>query len=178
MLINMIYAGSDPTSNITRFIGDNDGISRDVATFLLDIVDKILGVLGLEHNQSIVTFLYTAIVIVVALVVGWLFQIIILKMAEFIARKWNSDTYAALTGQRFFHKMCRIIPPVFLGLIQFTLSNHNTLDDWLTKITLIYMIIVIMIALSALIMTAWQRIDARANKRKLPLGSLAQLIKG
>ncbi|MCM1450497.1 MAG: mechanosensitive ion channel family protein [Clostridiales bacterium] len=179
MLINMIYADTDPTSNITRFIGDNDGISRYVATFLLDIVDKILGVLGLEHNQSLVTFLYTAIVIGVALVVGWLFQIIILKMAELIARKWNSDTYSALTGQRFFHKMCRIIPPlVFLGLIQFTLSNHNTLDDWLTKITLIYMIIVIMIALSALIMTAWQRIDARANKRKLPLGSLAQLIKG
>lgn len=179
MLITMITPAMDATSNINRFIGDDQGLSHDVASFLLGLVDKILSVVGLEHNQGLVTFLYTAIVIGVAIVVGWIFQIIILKVVKFVARKWSNDTYVALTRQRFFHKVCRIVPPlVFLGLIQFTLSNHNKLDEWLTKFTLIYMIIVFMVALSALIMTAWQLIDARANKRKLPLGSLAQLIKG
>lgn len=40
------------------------------------------------------------------------------------------------------------------------------------------MIIVLTVAVNALIMTIWERVDARANKRKLPLGSLAQLAKG
>ena len=40
------------------------------------------------------------------------------------------------------------------------------------------MVIVFTIAINALIMTIWERVDARANKRKLPLGSLAQLAKG
>lgn len=165
--------------NLSHFIGDSDGISYDVARFIMNIVDWILGVFGLEHNGTIVTFLYAAVVLGVAIVVGYIAQWIILKLVEAIARRWSSDTYHSLTGQRFFHKICRIIPPlVFLALIQFTLSNHDSLSNTLTKFTFIYIVIVITVAVTALIMTIWQRIDARANKRNLPLSGLAQLAKG
>lgn len=167
------------TDNLSRFIADRDGLSYNIARFIMNIVDWILGLFGLEHYSSLVTFLYAAVILGVALVVGHIFQWIILKGVENIARRWSNDTYKSLSGQRFFHKICRIVPPlVFLGLIQFTLSNHNTLSGFLTKITVVYLVIVLTIAVNALIMTIWQRVDARANKRKLPLGSLAQLAKG
>lgn len=174
--------GSEVTQaadNLGRFITERDGFSYTVAKFIMSIVDWILGVFGLSHDSSLVTFLYAAAVFAVALVVGYVFQWLLLRLVEAIARRWSNDTYKSLSGQRFFHKICRIIPPVvFLVLIQFTLSNHDSLSGVLTKITVIYMVIVLTVAVNALIMTIWQRVDARANKRKLPLGSLAQLAKG
>ena len=44
--------------NLARFISDTDGFSYSVASFIMNIVDWILGVFGLEHNTSLVTFLY------------------------------------------------------------------------------------------------------------------------
>lgn len=175
-------SGHDVThtaENLSRFISESNGVSYSVARFIMNIVDWILGVFGLEHDSGLVTFLYAAVVFVVALVVGYIVQCILLKLVKTIARHWSNATYKSLSGQRFFHKICRMVPPlVFLGLIEFTLSNHNSLSAFLTKITAVYMVIVFTIAVNALIMTIWERVDARANKRKLPLGSLAQLAKG
>ncbi len=50
---------------------------------------------------------------------------------------------------------------VFLILIQFTLSAHNVLSNVLTKITLIYVVLVTAIAFSALIKAEWQHVDER-----------------
>lgn len=164
--------------DITHFIGDRDGISAAIAGFIMNIVDWILGVFGLDNNTTIVTFLYAAVVLGLSIVAGYIVQWIVLKTVQTIARHWDSDTYQSLTRQRFFHKVCRIIPPlVFLILIQFTLSNHNSLSSILTKITFIYIVFVMTVALTGLLNALWQHIDARANKRKLPLNGLAQLVK-
>lgn len=167
-----------PPIDITHFIGDRDGISAAIARFIMDIVDWILGVFGLDNNTTVVTFLYAAVVLGLSLVVGYIVQWLVLHAVQAVARHWSSDTYKALTAQRFFHKVCRIIPPlVFLILIQFTLSNHNALSGIFTKITCVYIVFVMTVALTALLNALWQHIDARANKRKLPLNGLAQLAK-
>lgn len=178
-LIAPIAATVGDPSALKRFIGDSDGFSYTVAQFIMEIVDWLLGAFGLENDDTVVTFLYASVVFGVAVVVGRVAQWVILRLTEATARRWDSDTYNSLAQQRFFHKICRIIPPLaFLALIQFTLSNHNTLSDALTKLTLVYIVFVIAVSVSALIMTIWQRVDARANKKKLPLGGLAQLAKG
>lgn len=165
--------------NLGRFITESSGVSYSVAKFIMSIVDWILGVFGLEHDSSLVTFIYAAVVLGVALVVGYTVQWILLQIVVTVARHRSSATYKSLNAQRFFHKICRLVPPIiFLGLIQFTLSSQNRLSDFLTKITVVYMVIVFAIATCALIMTVWERVNARANKRRLPLGSLAQLAKG
>ena len=167
-----------PPIDITPFIGDRDGISAAIARFIMDIVDWILGVFGLDNNTTVVTFLYAAVVLGLSLVVGYIVQWLVLHAVQAVARHWSSDTYKALTAQRFFHKVCRIIPPlVFLILIQFTLSNHNALSGIFTKITCVYIVYVMTVALTALLNALWLHIDARANKRKLPLNGLAQLAK-
>lgn len=168
-----------PPIDLSHFIGENSGISYSTARFIMNIVDWILGVFGLDNNTTVVTFLYAAVVLGVALVIGYAVQWVTLRIVEAIARRWSTDTYQALTQYRFFHKICRIVPPlVFLVLIEFTLSNHNSLSGILTRITMAYIVFVVTVALCALIMTIWQRVDQRANKRKLPLSGLAQLVKG
>ncbi len=178
--VNSHHGMMDATpSEIEHFIGTQDGLSRSIASFILRIVDWILGIFGLDHNIEIVTFFYAAVVLAVSLIVGYIAQWVILGTVRAIARRWDSDIYRYLTGTYFFHKACRLIPPlVFLILIQFTLSGHDTLAAILTKITLIYIVYLTGISLSALIMAVWKHIDERENKRKLPLKGLAQLAKG
>ena len=177
--IPLVVNAAQQPIDITHFIGDRSGLSADIAHFIMNIVDWILGVFGLDNNTTIVTFLYAAVVLGLSVVVGWCVQWLVLHIVQTVAKHWDSDSYRALTGQNFFHKVCRLIPPlVFLILIQFTLSNHNELSGVLTKITLIYIVFVVCVALTALINAIWMHIDARANKRKLPLNGLAQLVKG
>lgn len=165
--------------DIRRFIGESTGASYEISRSIMHAVNSILRFFGLEHNEVVVTFLYAAIVLCVALLVGWVAQWLIFRLVRFVAKRWDSGMYKSLTDVRFFHKVCRMIPAlVFLVLIQFTLSNHDTLSSLLTRLTVIYVIIVTSIALSAFVMALWQQIDAHENKRKLPLKGLAQLAKG
>lgn len=165
--------------DVTHFIGDKTGASYSIAKFVMSVVDWLLGIFGLEHNQTIVTFFYAGVVLLLSLVVGYIAQYIIFRLTRFIARRWNNVVYTSLHNQKFFHKLCRIIPAiVFLILIQFTLSNHNELSNILTKITLIVVTIYSVIAINAMIMAFWQLFDERENKRKLPLKGLCELIKG
>lgn len=178
-LVTIAAAISPSAEDIRHFIGDRTGASYAIAQWTMGVVNWILGIFGLNHDQTLVTFLYAAVVLGVALLVGWVAKWIIFKLVSAIARKWNSDIYQTLRSVRFFHKICRIIPAiVFLILIQFSLSNHNELSDILTKITLIYTIAETAVALSALIHAVWLHIDEYHNKRNLPLKGLAQLIKG
>ena len=175
----LLSAISPSVVDIRHFIGDNNGASYAIAEQIMRVVDWILGIFGLEHNQNIVTFLYAAVVLGIALIAGWITQWIVLNLVRIITKRWSSDMYEALKSVNFFHKICRIIPGlVFLILIQFTLSNHTSLSGILTKLTLVYVVFITAMAFSALIIAIWQQIDKRANKRKLPLKGLAQLAKG
>lgn len=165
--------------DIQHFIGERVGASYSIASFVMKVVDWILGFIGLEDNQTIVTFLYAAVVFGIAVVVGYVAQWVILTIVEQISKHWDSDTYQELAGEKFFHKVCRVIPPiVFLILIEFALSGHDLLSTVLTRATLIYIVYVMARAISALIMAVWRHFDKRENKRKLPLNGLAQLAKG
>lgn len=176
---SLLSAISPSVVYIRHFVGDNNGASYAIAEQIMRVVDWILGIFGLEHNQNIVTFLYAAVVLGIALIAGWITQWIVLNLVRIITKRWSSDMYEALKSVNFFHKICRIIPGlVFLILIQFTLSNHTSLSGILTKLTLVYVVFITAMAFSALIIAIWQQIDKRANKRKLPLKGLAQLAKG
>ncbi len=168
------------TGDIYRFIGDRtEGASYEIARLTMHIVDWILGIFGLEYNQTLVTFFYAAVVFGESLVVGYVTQWIIFRGLRYITKRYDSDIYNSLADVKFFHKLCRMIPAlVFLILIEFALFSHTILSSILSKITLIYVVYVTARAMTALVHGVWQHIDHKENKRKLPLKGLAQLVKG
>lgn len=150
-----------------------------VASWIIKIVDWLLGIFGLDHNETIVTIMYAVVVLGLSIIIGYITKWVISALVRQIARRWSNDTYQALTSAKFFTKVCRMIPAlVFLIFIQFSLSSKNILAQLLTKVTVIYVICVTSIALSALVMATWQHIDSRENKKRLPLKVLAQVVKG
>lgn len=167
-------------SDIENFINSNgDAGYGYIARFVMNIVDWILSKIGLEHDETVVTILYAIVVFGIAVVVGYIAKWVILGLTRAISKRWDGSMYQSLRSAKFFDKLCNLIPAlVYLMLIQFTLASHDTLAAVLTKITLIYVVCLSVIAMSALILAIWQHVDSRENKRKLPLKGLAQLAKG
>lgn len=151
-----------------------------LASLMMNIVNWLLGLVGLEHNQTIVTWTYAVVVFVVSIAIGYIAKWLILGGVRRLSRHWDNDLYRFLRQEMFFTKMCRMIPAiVFLIFIQFTLvSIHNRLADILTRLTLLYVIYVTVMALSAFIGAVWANIDTKRNKKHLPLRGLVQLIRG
>lgn len=176
---SLLSLSPDKPIDAEHFVGTTSGAAYRCASMFMRIVDWLLGIFGLQHNETIVTILYAIVVFLVAITVGMAARWVIFTASRAIAKRWNNGTYQELVSTHFFKKLCRVIPAiVFLILIQFTLSTKSTLADVLTKITVIYVIIVTAAAMSALVVAIWEHINSRENKKHLPLKGLAQLVKG
>ena len=150
-----------------------------VAKFLMHVAYDFLGVFHLESNKELFIFVYAILVFIISFGIGLVLQWIIVKIGTKLSKHLTSDIYNNLVGDKFFTRICRIIPAIlFLIFIQFTLMSHATLSDWLTRLTICYIIIIIAVALSSLVDVAWIHIDNRENKRKLPLKGIVTLTKG
>lgn len=150
-----------------------------LAKFLMSIVNWLLKFFGLEQQETIVTIIYAAVVFGVAIGIGYIAKWIILGIVNYFADHTKNDVFHALRHNDFFTKLLRMVPAlVFLALIQVTLTTHHSfLAMILTKITLLYVLFVTALALCAFVNGMWEHIDTYANKRRLPLNGLAQLVK-
>lgn len=150
-----------------------------VAKFLMRISYDILSWFHLEDHPDLFVFVYAVLVFILSFGIGLILQWIIVKIVTRLSHHWTSDIYNNLVGEKFFTRICRIIPAVFfLIFIQFTLTSHVLLADWLTRITFCYIIILVSIALCSVVDVTWIHIDNRENKRKLPLKGVVSLTKG
>ena len=150
-----------------------------IARILMDASQFLTGLIGLSHNTSVVTAVYATLVFLLSLVIGWVLQIVIAFITMQASKHLNSDIYHILVKKKFFMKVCRIFPAlVFLILIELTLTHKVTLATWLTRATCIYIVFIVCNSLAILCTAAWEHIDSTANKRKLPLKGLVQLVQG
>lgn len=151
-----------------------------LARIVMQVVHWILDLFGLGNSQTAFIWVYALVVLAIAWGVGIVFTWIILAAVKIVGRHWKAEIYSYLTEAKFFSKTCRIVPPiVFLIFIQFTLNqSHATLAMWLTRITWIYLIFLVVRSLSVLISVIWKQIDQHRNTKHLPLKGLVQLIQG
>lgn len=173
-----IAGSSVPGMSPVNFHDDLQG-TYAVAHWLMDLVHWFLGLFHAENDQTLFTFVYAVIVFLISWGLGYVLQWIVLGIVRLVGKKYHGHTYDALTTQHFFKKTVRIVPAiVFLILIQFTLNSKLALASWLTRLTWVYFAFVLSQALCVAADVMWSQIDARENKRKLPLKGLVQLVKG
>lgn len=150
-----------------------------VAKFLMHISYDFLSLFHLEHHKELFIFVYAVLVFLISFGLGLLLQWTIVTIGTRLSKHWKSDIYVNLVGDKFFTRICRIIPAIlFLIFIQFTLASHATLSYWLTRITVCYIILIVAIAICSLVDVVWIHIDNRENRRKLPLKGIVSLTKG
>lgn len=151
-----------------------------IARLLMKIVNGILSFVGLEHDSSVSIILYAALVFLISFGVGIVVQWIIVAIMNYLSKHWDSSQlYGYMREENLFTKVGRIIPAiVFLIFIQFTLTDRVELASWLTRLTWVYVVFIICNTLCTVANVIWKHINARANKRHLPLNGILQLVKG
>lgn len=151
----------------------------DLARFFMKITEGILDLLHLGDRPELFVFVYAVLVFLVSFGIGLVLQYIIVAIGQRISKHVKGDIYNNLVSDKFFIRICRIIPAfTFLIFIQFTLVSHSTLSEWLTRLTIAYIIILVANSLCSLVDVTWIHIDNRENKRKLPLKGIVTLTKG
>lgn len=150
-----------------------------IARLLMKAVDFLLSLVGLDGSTTLHTILYACLVFFIAIGIGYVVKWIVLFILNHIGKHLHSDIYNYLIDVKFFTKTSRIIPAiVFLIFIQFTLNGKETLASWLTRLCWMYVTFILADSLTLIVYVVWRHINERANKRKLPLNGIAQLLKG
>lgn len=149
-----------------------------IARILMDAVRWLLNIFGLGSDNTLAIWIYSILVFLLAFGLGIVIKWILVKILDKIGPHVKSDLYNFLVQKKFFTKICRIVPAIlFIILIQFTLNGRANLSSWLSRISWIYVMLVVSDALCTLADVIWLHLDSRENKRKLPLKGLVQLIK-
>lgn len=150
-----------------------------VATLLMDIVQWVCDILGLENNEKLINLLYAALVITLSIFIGIGVRRVVLWGARKVARHTKHPVITSLLDADFFSKVCRIITPlVVIMLMQFTLASGDKLITWIEKFVWIYVLYCFASALNTLIFVVWMQIDHRENKKRLPLRGFVQVVQG
>lgn len=137
-----------------------------IARLLMDADKFLLGLIGQEHNAMLFNFVYAVLVFLLAFVIGYILQWVIVFILDRVGKRFSNDLYTGLIQAHFFTKTSRIVPAIiFLILIDFTLSDKVTLSSWLSRLTWIYIAFIISISFCILAEVIWQHVDARANKK-------------
>ncbi len=149
-----------------------------IARLLMKFCHSILNLLGLGNDSTLFIWLYVGLVFIFAMLVGMVLKWIVVFTLHKLEPHIKYPLYGHLIEHKFFTKTCRIIPPlIFLILVQFTLYMHSSIASWLTRLSLIYIIIEIAISACTVSDVIWATLDERENKKKLPLRGLVQVAK-
>lgn len=149
-----------------------------IAKILMDCVEWVLDLFGLANNSTIFLLIYSVLIFLIAWGIGSVVKWILVMILNKIGPHVKNDFYKYLVQHHFFTKICRIIPPIiFLIFIQFTLNGRQSLASWLSRFTWIYIVYVVTRTFTTLTDVIWVNINNRANKRKLPLNGVVQLVK-
>lgn len=170
---------SDVVAHPEFILGDTaEQSSYFIARTLMRAVEWLLNLIGLGNNETAFIWIYTILVFAVAILFGYIVKWILVKTLDAIGPHLSSDFYKRLVQRKFFTKLCRVVPPlVFIILIQFTLTSHQTLASWLTRLSFIYIVAIISMTLCTVTDVVWAHLDERENKRNLPLSGIVQVVK-
>lgn len=184
ILLTAVNAGADKAPDLaaiaTKNVASQSLIpSHELAAWLLTHIDRFLDWLGLHHEPRIEEILYTAVIVVVSLVVGMILKKICVFVLRRITALRHNDVSNELLELHTFSKCSHFIPPlVFCCLVPFAFTTDHHLLSWIMRITGVYLLVTVGIAISALLEFGWVRFDRHENQKNLPLKGVLNVCRG
>lgn len=153
--------------------------SNQVAGWLLVHIHRLLDFLGLEKDHTAEEIIYTAIIVCIALFLGWLIRtIILLGVRKFVMLRHNTLGKELVQHKVLIH-CSHIIPPlVILSLLPFAFTEDSLLRTIIFRALLVYTTLVICLAISSITSFIWLRFDETRNSKNLPIKGVIDTIIG
>lgn len=153
--------------------------THKAAVWLLTHIDRLLDALGLERSPALEEILYLAVIILVALAIGWLVRVGIVWTVRRIVRIHDGAVGRELLSRHIFQKCSHFIPPlVFLGLVPLAVVKGGSLVRAVDRLAAVYAVVTITYGLSAVLSFIFDQINRRHNQRHLPLRGILNVILG
>ena len=153
--------------------------THKAAEWLLREIDRLLDFLGLEHAPDIEEAIYLAVIMGVALAVGWLVRVCIVWVVRKIVRVRDGAVGRGLLKHHVIQKYSHFIPPlVFLGLVPFAVVKEGTLIMIVDRLAAVYAVVATAYGLGAVLSFVFDQINSRHNRRHLPIRGILNVILG
>lgn len=153
--------------------------SNRVAQWLLVHIHHLLDTVGLEKNQTIEEVIYAAIIVCIALFIGWAIRNIVLYGVRKFMLMRHSTVGKELIDHKVLSRCSHIIPPlVLLALLPFAFTSETALRVIVLRGLLIYTVVVVCRAICTVTKFIWLRFDETRNSKNLPLGGILDTAVG
>ncbi len=153
--------------------------SNRVAQWLLVHIHHLLDTVGLEKNQTIEEVIYAAIIVCIALFIGWAIRNIVLYGIRKFMLMRHSTVGKELIDHKVLSRCSHIIPPlVLLALLPFAFTSETALRVIVLRGLLIYTVVVVCRAICTVTKFIWLRFDETRNSKNLPLGGILDTAVG
>lgn len=180
-LILAAHAASQDSDIARRFESDilpdthGGGLVHTLSKWAYNILDLF----GIQHNPKLAVVLYSIIVLAVAIGIGVLCRWLLLSLVRLVVSHVRAPLAVVVARSHFLTRITALVPPLaYIVFLHLTYLQEATLTRVLSKLTLIYIVFVSVRAATSFVSVMWTYFDARQNKRKLPLKSIAQLVNG
>ena len=153
--------------------------THQAAQWLLVHIDRFLDSIGLEKAKEVEEWVYVIVIVLVALLIGWIIRRLILFGAKKFVRLRNSAAGRLMLEQRLMTKCSHVIPPlVVLALLPFAFDPASQLLRIFRVVLYIYTLVVAAMAICSVLTFLWIRFDQKENTNNLPLKGILNVGKG
>lgn len=153
--------------------------AHSLATWLLDNIDHLLDMLGLNHHHTVEQIIYFSIIVAASYFIGWIIRWLILLAARKVAKLKETEAGKELLREHTLTRCSLIIPPiVFLSLAPFAFDERSTILTVITRASLVYLCCTIAIGINAIITFIFTRYNDKENRRNLPIRGVLNVMHG
>lgn len=153
--------------------------SHRIASWLLACVKKMLEWLGVDHDKGIEEAVYTIVVCIIAVMLGWLVRHAILFVANRTVALRHSVIGEELRHRHTLSRCSHVITPVFiLCLVPFAFDGESHTLDLIMKLSGIYALVAFAVAVNSIFTFIWAHYDEYKNTKRLPLRGVLNVAKG
>lgn len=155
--------------------------SERFATGLLDIVERVVGVFGVDGkaNTDLRTTLYILLVIGIAFAAGCLVRWGCLGIVKRLLNKHFQTLWQELSDNYVLRNIGRMIPPlVMFTLIPFAFNSDHRGTHVIVLITAIYIILTSVMAINSILSFVWSHYNTYLNNKNLPLRGILDISRG
>ncbi len=168
----------DPTK-ITDVIPHDTVAAHTFASWLLNLIDDFLDLIGLGRFKNLEEVIYMIVVVAVAFFIGWLFQKFVQWALGKVVSLRHGTIGKELLQMHTLTKCCLIIPPLFvMALAPFAFENNHTWLEWIERLTGVYALIALGVGLSSVMNFIFFHYNLHDNTKGLPIKGVLNIGKG
>lgn len=147
--------------------------THKIGAWLLDLIDRLLDLIGLRGHDTLESAIYLVIITLLAIFVGYVLRRFVLAVVRKIASLRHTAVMDDMLHQNLFSKCSHIIPPlVMLALVPLAFESDPATIGLIERIVVVYLLITLAVAINGVVSFVYVNYNHRKNAEGHPLRGL------